>query len=74
MAKKTIPFKGNYWWGNENNVISILEKELKEVLSSTRVGHIEIIGSDFNDGKQFHHIKITVDVSSNKITVEKSQI
>lgn len=71
MAKtKKIPFEGIYWWSDAGNVISILEKELKEILGSVRVGSIEINGSDFNDGREGR--RVTIRISDNEIKVTKS--
>ena len=69
MSKKVIPFKGDYWWGDSDNVTSVLEKEIKQILKDTRVHTIKITGSDFNDGKENHTITITV--SNNKIEIVK---
>lgn len=68
--KQEIEFKGNYWWSDAKNVISILKKEFKKILSETRISSIVINGSDFNDGRQNRQIKISI--SNNKITVEKN--
>lgn len=70
-TRKTIPFKGIYWWSDSQNVTRILEKELKEIISETQIRTIEISGNDFNDGRENRHIKITVDILTNKIEVEK---
>lgn len=68
MAVKEIEFKGNYWWGDSENVTSILEEELKGIFGGTRVSSILITGTDFNDGRENRRIKI--DVCNNKITID----
>ena len=68
-SKKTIPYKGNYWWGDAENVTSVIEEEIKNILGSTRVYSIKITGTDFNDGRENHKISITV--NSNNIEIEK---
>lgn len=73
MARtKKVRFKGAYWWGDAKNVISILQKELEDVLSETRVHTITITGSDFNDGRESRHVELKVDTGDNTITVTKS--
>lgn len=70
--EKSIRFSGLYWWTDSKNVTSILNRELKKVLEETRISHITITGSDFNDGKACHTIEITVDTTKNTITVKKN--
>ncbi len=67
--KREVPFKGAYWWSDSQNVTRILEKTLKEVLSETRVSEIEIRGSDFDDGRQHHTVKI--EIRDNKVHITK---
>lgn len=67
---KVIPFEGNYWWGDSKNVVTVLEEELRKVLSGTRISSIKIHGSDFYDGRENH--EVTIAVSDNKITVRKN--
>lgn len=69
MADKKIPFKGNYWWGDSDKVISLLKKELEDILGRTRVSSIEIRGTDFNDGRENHLIEIRI--SNNEIMIKK---
>lgn len=65
--EKEIKFEGNYWHGDSQNVTTPLEKELHEILGTTRVSHIVIHGCDFNDGKQNH--KIEIEICKNKIII-----
>lgn len=68
--KETIPFEGNYWWGDSENVTSVVESKIKEILGGLRLGIIEIRGTDFNDGREAR--KATIKVQGNEITIEKS--
>lgn len=68
MAEKKIKYKGNYWWGDTENVTSVLEEEFKNILGNTRVDSITITGTDFNDGRESRTIKIKV--GDNKIIID----
>lgn len=69
--EKVIPFEGNYWWGSAEKVTSVLERELKKILSHTRISSIKISGSDFNDGREGRTTTIEVRESPNEIRVIK---
>lgn len=60
IKEKIIRYEGGYWWGDAINVTSVLENELKKIYSKTKVVSIEIGGSDFNDGREYKEIKISV--------------
>lgn len=74
MSQKTkeLRFKGSYWWSDSQNVTSLLEIELREILNGVRVGKIIIQGTDFNDGRESRKAEIIV--SDNKITVLKNYL
>lgn len=70
MSERKIKYKGNYWWGDAENVTSVLEKEFKNILGNTRVDSITITGTDFNDGRENRTIKI--EVGDNKIIIDEN--
>lgn len=68
--KTTIKeIKGDYWWGDNSEVIDTLISEVTAAIKSRRVFVIDIGGTDFNDGREQRNFKISVDAYNGKVTI-----
>ncbi|MBP6856473.1 MAG: hypothetical protein KBC42_00925 [Candidatus Pacebacteria bacterium] len=57
---------------DSESVNLVLENQIKDILSQTKVDSIVISGTDFNDSKERHKITISVDTTNGMIRIEKN--